>query len=736
MVSNPTNMDPNEFISYLEKQGITDYKQKGDEISFTCPFGSCDDDHRKNEEFHCSFNCSNCTYNCFKCGATGNYITLLKHFGDYEDYCESQKAERPSRLKKGEISLETKIRNAHKNISSQVRSYLNQRGINDDSIDTFMLGSWESNNQQSLIIPIFDKNGDIAYIKLRRPPEDESIEALVKVMGAKTPLPKYRVYPTGSKLVLVGEDQLAKSSSSDVLICEGELDRIIAIQEGIKMPVVTGGGAQTFKNEWIDSLKDMRNIFICMDRDKSGENAAEKLAQQIAERIPTASIFNISLPFEAESHGDLTDYFTQKKGTAEELFSKYSEFCCGVKPIDVSQFKEVTVEDIAKILDLTIKHDNINKVITFLVMLLAYTESEQQNVMFNADSSTGKTYICNEVSKYFPPQDVKTYGKTTPTAFYYSKSLQEKDKETSHSFINLERKILIFTEQPDTKLQENLRAVLSHDSKRTPFAITNKGKGGGNVAIEGYILGFPSTFFCSANMHVDEQEQTRCLILSPESTQEKIKASLDTSIAKNSNRNSYNTMIENSDARRQLMDRITYIKSLSVNTIDINDSDYLKTKFMENCKSLRPKTQREISHFMSLVKAMALVNAPFRMTNNKIVATKKDIDEAAKLWAPLARSMSYGVSPQALDFYKNYILSAYHNKNATGTSQPKGITYDELGKEYYNQTGSYPNMENVRKQYIPALKTAGLISYEKNEDDKRQCIITPLVSSENNLSDV
>ena len=216
------------------------------------------------------------------------------------------------------------------------------------------------------------------------------------------------------------------------------------------------------------------------------------------------------------------------------------------------------------------------------------------------------------------------------------------------------------------------------------------------------------------------------MILSPENTPEKIMAGIDASIARNSHKNIYDARISNNKNRRELMERILYIKSLKIDAIDINDSEYLKFKFMENRDALLPKVQREISHFISLVKAIALVNAPFRMKDGKIVAINKDIDEAAKLWAPLRESMSHGVSPQVLNFYKRYIIPIYRLKNKNATAETEGVTYDEIRKGYYSQTGSYPNMENVRKQYIPALRTASLIRCDKDKNDKRRINITPL----------
>lgn len=631
---------------------------------------------------------------------------------------------------KHKSSLKSVVQNAHTQAYDDTCSYFGRYGINNHSVDKFLLGAGEFNGRCGFTVPIFDRDGEVAYIKLLRTPNDEAADVVAEVMGEENPIPKFATYPADVEALLVGEDQLIRSTSSSVLICENELERIVAIQEGVKMPIVTSGGGVdtfTFKDKWIGMLQNMRDIYVCMNSNSIGQSNAENLTRRLAELIPTASIYRVLFPIKDGARISLTDYFVKKLGTVNELFSEYAEFCCGAEPIKPSQFKELTVEDIAGVLDLTIKHDFVSKVITFLVMLLAYTESDQQNVMFNADSATGKTYICKEVSKYFPPQDVKEYGKTTPTAFFYSDRLMKNDEETGQPFIDLERCIMIFTEQPDTQLQENLRSLLSHDSKRIPFNITNKNKSGKNVAMEGYILGYPSTFFCSANMRIDEQEQTRCLILSPESSPEKIMAGIDTSIAKNSHRDAYDAQIENNEDRRQLMERVLYIKSLGISTIDIDDSDYLKSRFMESSGALSPKMQRDISHFASIVKAMTLVNAPFRMKDGRLSATRSDIDEAMKLWIPLTESMLYGVSPQLLNFYKSYILPAYYTKNIGNMSKAVGVTYDEIGREFHRKTGRLLNMENLRKQYIPALRTAALISCDKDENDKRKNIVTPLV---------
>lgn len=51
-----------------------------------------------------------------------------------------------------------------------------------------------------------------------------------------------------------------------------------------------------------------------------------------------------------------------------------------------------SLADLDAILDSTVKYDSPNRKITFLMTLLNYTEEDQQNIAYNAESSTGKSY--------------------------------------------------------------------------------------------------------------------------------------------------------------------------------------------------------------------------------------------------------------------------------------------------------------------------------------------------------
>ena len=68
---------PGDTSHLLDRLGI-EYTVRGRELLTDCIFGSCDEDSRQNEH-HLSLNDNTGQYQCFKCGAKGNYITLIKY---------------------------------------------------------------------------------------------------------------------------------------------------------------------------------------------------------------------------------------------------------------------------------------------------------------------------------------------------------------------------------------------------------------------------------------------------------------------------------------------------------------------------------------------------------------------------------------------------------------------------------------------------------------------------------
>ena len=85
-------------------------------------------------------------------------------------------------------SLETMVRNIYKKTheDKRVRSYFHQRGINNASIDKFRLGIWKFGGYDRFVIPVLDKTGKVAYLKLRITPNDEPAETLSEVIFSLT----------------------------------------------------------------------------------------------------------------------------------------------------------------------------------------------------------------------------------------------------------------------------------------------------------------------------------------------------------------------------------------------------------------------------------------------------------------------------------------------------------------------------------------------------------------------
>lgn len=706
------NQKPGEVKVCLEGKNI-EYKERGDELMFACLNG-CDDDDTESEKYHCSINTETGLWHCFKCDQKGNLTQLKQLLGDSitQDKSISKK---PQTIPKKLITLATRChQELMKPENRELLNYLLQeRGISLLNVNYKLLGCGEFYGKKWFTIPIIE-NKDCKLIKLRRLPDDLS--------GAK-----YSTYPSGVGSTIFGATRLIHSNSSSVLICGGEYDCIIAEQMKFGIPVITStAGEGTFKDEWVKGYLDGRDkIYICFDNDEKGKNSTRALADKILKLLQNVSVYAVPIPKELGDKADLTD--ANKAGyTAEQLLST-AELIAGDEPVESWDLKEMSLVDLQDVLSLTIKFDNINKVIVFLAMLSAYTEGNQLNIFLNARSSSGKTYIVTEVAKLFPKIDVRKYMRVSPTAFYYDDQAMTQD-DSGEMVLDLSRKILIFMDQVDTKLQAMIRPLLSHDDKRTAFKLTNRNNSGKNAAVNGYILGYPATIFCSANMQMDEQEQTRAILLSPEITQEKINAEIDLYQQRANDNGEFQDMLEPNPDRKLLIQCIRFIRELNIRYIVVPKELEVGKTFKSTLKgNLPPRHQRDSQHFNSLVKVCALLNAPKReMRGQDLVATKADVDAALGIWNFLGRSQQYGIPPQMLDFYDNMIAPVYIAKRS-GVKAATGITIDDLAAYCYGKTGEMLNRDQVRKQYLPVLEQANLISYEKDPNDKRKMIITPLV---------
>jgi 5S rRNA maturation endonuclease (ribonuclease M5) len=572
-----------------------------------------------------------------------------------------------------------------------------ERGLSDEIITRFRLAY----DGQSLVIPIWDREGNYIFNKYRCSP-------LLKTEG-----PKY-VFDKGATAQIYGWEHINTPKAS-LVICEGEFDRLVL--ETHQIAAITGtNGAPTFKDEWVDIINTLDSeVFICMDNDYAGLKAAEKLS----EKLPNAKLIEIP---EEDNIKDITD-FVKKYG-----IEKFKDLMQGAKSLrtikeekrallwneNKEKFPPIKLSDLVDILGVTIKKDDTNKIITFLCQLSAYTEESQFNVSFNAPSSTGKSYIPLEISALFPDEDLKIIGYSSPTAFYHD---GEVDPKTGIVKIDLSRKILIFLDQPKPDLLERLRPLLSHDQKVMNAKITDRTKNVSSRTKNVAIKGFPSVVFCSAGLRIDEQESSRFILLSPEMSQEKIREGVFELIRKDCNLKEYKKALCSNRNRTALMERIRAIKQASIEDINILETEQLRALFSKPGKALIAKNQRDVKRIISFIKMFALLNLWHRQRSGAdITASNEDIAMGLELWSEISRSQELNLPPYVYNFYMDIIKPACNE-------QEEGLTRQDIIRKHYTVYGRLVSEWQLGREVIPMLEMAGLIVQEQDPADKRRRII-------------
>jgi len=351
----------------------------------------------------------------------------------------------------------------------------------------------------------------------------------------------------------------------------------------------------------------------------------------------------------------------------------------------------------------------------------SYTEDSQINIGNIAPSSSGKSYIPGELAPLFP--DVVQLGYCSPKAFFHGEG--EFDKELKGYRINLERKILIFLDQPHTLLLEHLRPMLSHDKKEITVKIADKTAKHGLSTKTNLLIGYPAVIFCSTGLKLDEQEKTRLILLSPDINQEKLRYGVIEKIKKESNTGVYRQRLEEHPERRLLQERIRAIQEANIGEINISHPEIVQRRFLAKHKVLKPRHQRDIAHLLSLIKAFALLNFWFRdRSGSTIVANRQDIEEAFKLWDTISESQELGLPPYIYEFYQQVIASAFFEKSV-GKDGENGLTRREVMKKNY-EVYRQPIADWVlRQEILPALEITGLIRQEPDPSDKRKILIYP-----------
>lgn len=196
------------------------------------------------------------------------------------------------------MNLATNLHNEalahHQRLPERLWKYLNNRGIPDALIHKYLLG-W---NGQRITIPIPNRDRKFTFFKLVKDPEDHTDSP--KILSTR-----------GAHAELYGwERVLAKPEQ--VIICEGEFDRLVLERRGFAA-VTSTAGASTFRPEWAEAFREIPKVYVCYDNDAAGHLGAERVTRL----IPHAKV--VRLPEEVGEGGDVTDFFVRLDKSREDF---------------------------------------------------------------------------------------------------------------------------------------------------------------------------------------------------------------------------------------------------------------------------------------------------------------------------------------------------------------------------------------------------------------------------------
>jgi len=201
------------------------------------------------------------------------------------------------------------IKEAHKNLLS--KSTLQQRiaamrGWSMDTIRKLHIG-WDSHDKRT-VIPIYNLSGlpiDLRWHDtLNRAPLVDGKRLSCKGNGQSRTGDFFPVNPRTNPF-----------QAGECWLVEGEPDAILAYQDGLNCVTVTGGAGawKAVDFERLKVFKD-KDILICLDNDKAGQDAAQVLAERLG-AVGVASLKNIIIP----QGKDVSDFFLRHGGSAQQL---------------------------------------------------------------------------------------------------------------------------------------------------------------------------------------------------------------------------------------------------------------------------------------------------------------------------------------------------------------------------------------------------------------------------------
>jgi len=402
--------------------------------------------------------------------------------------------------------------------------------------------------------------------------------------------------------------------------------------------------------------------------------------------------------------------------------------------VSVQERSDWQFQKLNSILGKTIMGDENSRLIVFLTTLLTYTDSSQLNVILKGETSVGKSYLLREIVWYFPDEDKICLSGASPKSFVHSGKAIVVDQRTMQPidlaskpekgdskeawdkwfdtlrnavyFLDLSKKILVFWDMPSTQLLQNLRVLLSHDTRKAQYDIVDKSKHLRTKTV--IIQGFFTTLFATASSDLNEQEASRVIQLSPEDTTEKINEVLGFESGQLQLVNPEEFWNKDQD-RLWLKQEVQKIREAGIKEIVFRyeESQDLLNWFREKTKNMSPRAMRDFPRLCGLAEAWALYNWQWR-EHDKITGviwvTKVDVEVAKRLYEPILNCNELGLSPDEFQVWQT--IKPYASF---------GLTVQEVHNLYFQLKNRACSDKRLRGM-LSNFERAGLLRKEKEHN--------------------
>ena len=237
-----------------------------------CPV--CGKGHRTpNTSYDPERNC----FHCFTCGASGGVKRLCELLGVDFPYTqgvrkmeEKREDRKEERKQKEEREIKIELEKLVSSADSDVKKYLSTRGIDYNKVKDYVFSlvsipqttDYLVSQGYRLVIPSFSlSDGKIVSLKLRNTAGKDPKTKNLKGVSPRLIIPK----------------NLEKIEA--VLVVEGEVDFLSALQAGIENVVAVPSAKYSWHKEEVDAMPDV--VVILFDNDEAGREGAEYTARQL-----------------------------------------------------------------------------------------------------------------------------------------------------------------------------------------------------------------------------------------------------------------------------------------------------------------------------------------------------------------------------------------------------------------------------------------------------------------------